>query len=198
MEERKEQVLGLWVRTKAQLRQEQADLQRAFEERYQHIQKRFANELRRLTLRLTIELDREASRPVAEAQKLFARSKLCARAGKYDLADAAHREAKQIKDQVLKQRREACNIAHGRAEARVKQNLERELAQLAAKQQAAMRDHNLKRSNHKAVIGRKKCVGETKKATEAARPKEMPSTTRRARSTSRPISSSRSSRLDGL
>jgi hypothetical protein len=162
VDEREEQILGEWELTKAQLMQEQVDLQQTFHERYQHIQDQYAEQLRKISLRHTIALEREASRAVPEADKLFARSKQCARALKYELAESAFKEATQIKEQILQQRRENCNAAYTRSESLAKQNLEKELNLLAFKQEAAFQNHNQKKMQFENVIEKKKIVGQSK------------------------------------
>jgi hypothetical protein len=182
LDEREEDIKGQWERQKAQLMQDQADLQAAFNDRYHEIQAEHTEKLRQLTLRQTIALEREASRPVVEAEAFFERSKTCARAQKYEQAEEAFREGTRIKEQAMEQRIEACNARYTRGEARIKEDLERELALLTERQEAAMREHNLKLANHDAILERKRTVGLTKKATEAARPRELVSFRKQASS----------------
>jgi hypothetical protein len=186
-EERKEQLLGDWERTKAKITQEKKNVCEQFHARFQTLQQVHMENFQQLSLKHTIQVERELTRPVGEAEKLFVRSKLYARKQQWDLADACKLQATRIKKQVLKERRKACEASFKLSQARLKESHERELQLLEQKQAVVLSELQMKVTDYDTIKERKTCVGDEKAATKTIRLQKNLNRARRTRSLARSV-----------
>jgi activator of HSP90 ATPase len=193
--EQKERILGDSARMSAYLMQKRVEQQQRFHQRYAQLQELQTKQITELSLQYTNDLERELSRPVPEADKLFSEAKVFGRAHQYAQARAAHREAVQMREAALQKRRETSKAIFDENRKRLTEKHARDLELLAEKQNAALTEIEQKASQHQELVTQRIRTNEAKHTTEALRRTvSLAGSARRASSVTRSRAVSRSSR----
>jgi hypothetical protein len=193
--EQKERILGDSARVNAYLMQKRVEQQQRFHQRYAQLQEVQTKQITELTLQYTTDLERELSRPVPEADKLFAEAKLFGRTHQYAQARAAHQDATRIRDDVLDRRRKACKAEFEETRERLKLKHERDLKLLAEKQNLALAEIDQRVVQHEELVTQRIKTSEIKHANESIRrANTQVASGRRSRSVARSRAPSRNSR----
>ncbi|OHT02905.1 hypothetical protein TRFO_06970 [Tritrichomonas foetus] len=162
LDEQREKINGETARTDAALMTKLVNLQKRFHNRYKILQEKHTQQLTDLSLEHTMALEREASRPIPEADTLLQQSKIYGRDHNYTAAKATYQEAMKIKNQVNEERKKECNILFMKAEQQLKDRQAREIRLLEEKQEAAKEEINGQYTKCKNMIDNKMKVKEIK------------------------------------
>ena len=184
IEEEKEKLRGESAQQNALMMQERIRIQKRFHERFQQLQTKHTQQTTDLTYQHTATLEKEMTRVVPEAEKLFERAKILGREHQYNQARLIYQEGQDTKTAVLEERRKKCALQFERQTKILKEQQDREMALLAAKQEAALEKLSQKTENREALLSMKLKVKELKVTSRLNDKKGSPYLSRTARNTS--------------
>lgn len=162
IEEEREKVRGESAQQNALMMQERIKIQKRFHERFQQLQEVHTRQTTDLTYQHTTILEKEMSRAVPEADKLFELSKALGRDHQYAQARTTYKEGQDLKTIELEKRRAKCSQQFEKQMKKLKEQQEKEMALLSEKQEAALAQLTHRTENKEALLSMKLKVKELK------------------------------------
>lgn len=164
IDEQREIIMGESAKQSATLMQQRVELQKKYHQRYKRMQKQHTDEQTELANQHTMALEREASRPIPEVEKLLNESKVKGRAHAYAEAKAIYQEAMRIKERVINERKNVCNAEYDRQKQKMLSRQKKEMELLTEKQETAIKELDQRHEAQENLLKNRMKIKERKAA----------------------------------